>query len=36
MTDTLIESGRCYGMEMNKENKYWGNDNLETTIPSAD
>jgi len=36
MTDTVIENGKCYVMKINKENKYRGNDNLKTTIPSAD
>jgi hypothetical protein len=32
MIDKLIEIGRCYGMEMNVENK--SNENFKTTIPS--
>jgi hypothetical protein len=32
MIDKLIETGRCYGMAMNVENK--SNENFKTTIPS--
>ena len=33
MIDKLIETGRCYGMEMNVE-KNKSNENFKTTIPS--
>ena len=33
MIDKLIETGRCYGMEMNVE-KTKRNENFKTTIPS--
>ena len=33
MIDKLIETGRCYGMEMNVE-KNRSNENFKTTIPS--
>jgi len=33
ITDTLIEIGGCYGMEMNAE-KNKNNENFKTTIPS--
>ena len=33
MIDNLIETGKCYGMEMNVE-KSKSNENFKTTIPS--
>jgi hypothetical protein len=33
MIDKLIETGRCYGIEMNVENNKI-NENFKTTIPS--
>ena len=32
--DKLIETGRCYGIEMNVEKKNKSNENFKTTIPS--
>ena len=34
MIDKLIETGGCYGMEMNVKKKNKSNENFKTTIPS--
>ena len=34
MIDKLIETGRCYGKEMNVEKKTKSNENFKTTITS--